>query len=90
MNFYAARGKDFVDTFEFKNAQRKPISVPSGTYKIVLERGPYAREYTPTRGKNGLVWKVPAAEINDFEYSTLYYTLYLNNKEVARGTLSID
>ena len=94
MNFTLIRGRDFSENLDFKNAQGKPIALPSGSFRILLERGTFAREYTPgaglTRMRNGLVWKISAQESNDFEFTTMYYTLYLNDNEIIRGILRIQ
>lgn len=95
MNFVLTRGQDFYDFFEFKNAQGRPIAMPSGEFKIVVEHGDFVREYT--RRNNGLLskstrvdWRIPASETANFEYSTLYYTLYLDDRELARGVLKVQ
>jgi len=95
MNFVLIRGKDFSEHFNFKNAKGSPIVLPNGTFKIVLERGSFAREYTVENGKlskmrNRVVWSIPSAESIDFEFSTMYYTLYVEDREIARGLLRIQ
>lgn len=94
MNFTLVRGRDFSEHLDFKNPQGKPISTPAGEFRIVLERGLFAKEYTVgaglTRLRNGLSWRIPKEETQDFEFSTMYYTLYLNNNEVIRGILRIQ
>jgi hypothetical protein len=92
VNFTLRSGRPFSESFDFKNAQGKPISLPAGRFKLVLERGQYAREFTEgaglTRQRTSLLWKVSDKE--NFEFSTMYYTLYLNDKEVTRGVLSVE
>lgn len=95
MNFVMTSGKDFLEFFEFKNAQGKPIAMPSGQFRIVLERGAFAREYTVLNGglqrlMNRVNWRIPAADIENFDYNTLYYTLYLEDRELARGVIKVQ
>lgn len=94
MNFLLVRGNDFEEHFDFKNAQGKPIAMPTGQFRIILERGGFAREYTVGNGLSRLMnrvsWRIPAAQSQDFEFSTMYYTLYLNDQELARGVLRIQ
>lgn len=95
MNFQLARDKDFLEHFDFKNAQGRPIALPAGEFKIILERGGFSRDYTVANGglrrqMNRINWRIPAADTKDFEFSTMYYTLYLNNQEVTRGVLKIQ
>lgn len=95
MDFIAVRGRGFQENFDFKNSQGKPIAVPPGTFKVVLERGTYAREYTTANHglaklRNQIIWNIPAGETKDFAYNTLYYTLYLDDQEVTRGLLKVQ
>lgn len=95
MNFLLVKGKDFEEHFEFKNAQGESIAMPSGQYKIILERGAFAREYTVLNDglqnlRNRVNWRIPASQSKDFAFSTMYYTLYLNDLELARGVLRIQ
>jgi len=94
MDFVLIRGKDFSEPFNFKNAHGKSIAMPNGVYKIVLERGTWAREYTLYHGlsrtRNQITWMIPAEESADFAYNVMYYTLYLNDDELARGVLRIQ
>lgn len=94
MNFTLVRGKDFIEHFDFKNAQGKPIALPLGKFRLVVERGGYARQYTDGAGlirqRNRLTWKIGAEDSNDFEFTVLYYTLYLNDNEITRGILRVQ
>lgn len=95
MNFLLVRGKDFQEHFDFKNAQGKPIALPAGVFKVVLERGGFAREYTIlnrglSRTMNRITWRIPSSESLGFEFNTMYYTLYLDDRELARGVLKIQ
>lgn len=94
MNFLLERGKDFQESFDFKNATGKAIALPAGQFRVVLERGGFAREYTPGNGlspqRTRIVWTIKAKQIDDFEFATMYYTLYLNNDEITRGILRIQ
>ena len=94
MDFLLTRGRDFQEHFDFKNNRGKPISAPAGSYKLTVTRGDFAREYTPGRGlsrqRTGIIWKIPAKETQDFEYRTLYYTLYVDDQELVRGVLKVQ
>lgn len=95
MNFLLVKGKDFEEFFEFKNTQGKPIAMPSGVFKLILERGSFAREYTVlnnglSRMMNKITWRIPAAQSQDFDFSAMYYTLYLDDRELARGVLRVQ
>lgn len=94
MDFFLRRGVAFKEQFNFKNDKGKPLPVPGGLYKIILERGTFAREYRANSGlsrlRSALVWEISAEESLDFEFSTMYYTLYLNDQEVTRGVLKIQ
>ena len=94
MDFVLFRGRDFSEPFNFKNAAGKLITMPNGEYKLILERGLWAKEYKVnsglTRGRTQITWRIPAEESKDFAYSTMYYTLYLNDDELARGVLRIQ
>lgn len=95
MNFVMTRGKEFAEHFDFKNAQGKPIAMPSGHFRVVLERGGFAREYTVLNGglsrlTNRVNWRIPASDTADFGFNTLYYTLYLEDRELARGVIKVQ
>jgi len=95
MNFTMTRGKDFYEFFEFKNSQGKPIAMPSGKFRVVLERGGFAKEYTVLNGglqrlRNRVNWRIPASDTADFEFSTMYYTLYLEDRELIRGVIKVQ
>jgi hypothetical protein len=94
MNFLLVRGKDFQEFFDFKNSQGRLIPLPAGKFSVVLERAGFAREYTPGNGlslqRNRIVWGIKAEEAEDFEFATMYYTLYLNNQEITRGILRVQ
>lgn len=94
MNFTLVKGKDFTEFFDFKNSQGKSIALPSGAFKIVLERGGFVREYTASHGlsriRNRITWTISAEESKDFEFTTMYYTLYLDDNEITRGVLRIQ
>lgn len=95
MNFTLIKGKDFTEHFDFKNASGKPIALPSGLFRVVIERGGFAREYTVDNGglsllRNQITWRIAAGDSKDFEFNTMYYTLYLNDDEITRGVLRIQ
>lgn len=95
MNFSLVRGKDFSEHFDFKNAAGKPIALPNGSFRIVVEHGGLAREYTVMNGglsrlRNRVNWTISARQSADFEFNTLYYTLYLDDEEITRGLLRIQ
>lgn len=95
MNFVLTRGKSFHEYFEFKNAQGKPIAMPQGLFRLVLERGQFIREYTVANGglqrlMNRINWTISAKDTTNFEFSTLYYTLYLDDRELARGIVKVQ
>lgn len=94
MNFVLTKGKNFHEFFEFKNAQGRSINMPSGTFRIILERGSFVREYTKNNGllcmPTRVDWKIPAEVTADFEFNTLYYTLYLDDRELTRGIVKVQ
>lgn len=95
MNFVLTRGKPFREFFEFKNAQGRPITMPAGEFRLVLERGSFVREYNVARGglqrsMNKINWTIAAEDTVDFEFSTLYYTLYLDDRELVRGIIRVQ
>lgn len=94
MNFLWVRGRDFQESFDFKNGTGKPIALPAGKYRVVLERGGFAREYTQGKGlvlqRTKILWTIKANQADDFEFTTMYYTLYLNDEEITRGILRIQ
>lgn len=94
MDFLLTKGRDFEERFDFKNEQGKPLSAPAGEYRLVLQRGTFARVYKPGsglyRGQTYVIWKIKASETEDFEYRTLYYTLYLNDQELVRGVIKVQ
>lgn len=94
MNFLLVRGRDFQEHFDFKNGQGKLIPLPAGKFRVVLERGGFAREYTSGNGlslqRNRVIWSIKGEQSNDFEFTTMYYTLYLNDREITRGVLKVQ
>lgn len=94
MDFFLRKGVDFIEHFNFKNDAGKDIALPSGVFKLYLVRGSFAREYTVgaglVRNRNSIVWKITKEQSQDFEYSTLYYTLYLDDTELVRGVLKVQ
>jgi len=94
MDFVLLKGKDFSEPFNFKNAHGKSIAMPNGTYRVVLERGTWAHEYTIGNGlartRTNITWTIPAEESANFAYNVMYYTLYLNDDELARGVLRVQ
>lgn len=94
MNFTLVRGRDFSENLDFKNSQGKPVATPPGEFRIVLERGAFAREYRAgaglTKHRSGLVWNIPKEDSENFEFTTMYYILYLEDKEIIRGILRIQ
>ena len=95
MNFTLVKGKDFTEHFDFKNEQGKSIALPPGTFRVILERGEFVREYTVlnrglSRLRNRISWRIPAEESASFDFTTMYYTLYLEDREITRGMLKIQ
>lgn len=95
MNFSLVKGKDFHEHFDFKGASGKPIALPNGTFRVVVERAGFAREYTVMNGglsrlRNRVNWTISADQSGDFDFNTYYYTLYLDNREITRGILRIQ
>jgi hypothetical protein len=95
VNFTLVKGKDFSEHFDFKNADGKSIALPTGEFRIVLERGEFVREYfAPNRGlsrlRNRVNWFIPGEESESFEFTTMYYTLFLDEREITRGLLRIQ
>lgn len=94
MDFLLTRGRDFQEHFDFKNEKGQPLSTPAGVYRLLVTRGDFAREYTAGHGlsrqRTGIIWKISAKETQDFEYRTLYYTLYVDDQELARGVLKVQ
>lgn len=93
MDFLLIKGKDFSENFNFKNSQGKSIALPNGEFRLTLERGSFGRVYTLgnglTRTRTNVTWRIDAEDTN-FEYSTLYYTLYLDDQELARGIVRVQ
>lgn len=91
MDFVLFRGKEFSEDFNFKNPEGKSIALPNGDFKLVLERGRFAKVFRLgeglTRTRTSVTWTI---DDTDFEYSTLYYTLYLDDKELARGIIRVQ
>ena len=94
MDFTLFRGRDFQETFNFKTADGKSMTIPSGNLRIILERGTFGREYKPGKGltkqRTQIVWQISKQESANFDFSTMYYTLYLDDTELARGVLRIQ
>lgn len=95
MNFVLVRGKDFLEHFDFKNDQGSPIALPAGVFRVVLERGGFAREYTVANGgltqhSTRVEWRIPASDSSSFDFNTMYYTLYLDSQELARGVVKVQ
>lgn len=95
MDFTATRGQEFKETFDFKNADGKSIQPPAGEFKLILEHGTYAKEFTVEnmgldRQRTSVAWIISNDETNNFAYNTMYYTLYLESTELARGILRIQ
>lgn len=94
MDFFLRKGVNFKEHFDFKNEKQKAIPTPSGEYKIVLERGAFARVYTVGDGllrlRTSIEWTISGKESENFEFTTMYYTLYLNDVEVTRGVLKVQ
>lgn len=94
MNFFMKKGQPFAEYFDFKNARGESIALPAGSFRVVLERGGFAKEYTYGNGldrlANRINWRIPASETESFVYSTMYYTLYLEDTEITRGVLKIQ
>lgn len=95
MNFTLVRGKDFSEVFDFKNQAGKSIALPNGQFKVVLERGTFAKEFTVLNGglsrlRNRVTWTISANDTADFDFATMYYTLYLDDSEITRGILRIQ
>jgi len=93
MDFVLFKGRDFSEPFNFKNPTGKSIYI-SGDIKLILERGSWAREYTPGHGlsktRTQVTWTIPSEESANFAYNTMYYTLYLNDTELVRGILRVQ
>jgi hypothetical protein len=94
MDFVLTRGSSFSEHFDFKNDKGRSLVVPNGLIRLVVEHGDFVREYRVGRGltktRSSIVWNLPAKETNDFAYSTMYYTLYLDDNELARGILRVQ
>lgn len=94
MDFLLTKGEAFEERFDFKNDKQKAIALPAGEYRIVLQRGTWVREYRVNSGlsrtRTSITWKIPASATQDFEYRTLYYTLYLNDSELVRGVIKVQ
>lgn len=95
MDFLLSRGRDFEEEFNFKNPKGRLIALPAGRFRLILEHGDFAREFTVenhglSRTRTQVTWRIPAEQGADFEYSTLYYTLYLEDSELARGILRVQ
>lgn len=94
MDFLLTRGENFEERFDFKNEKQRAIVLPSGEYRIVLQRGTWVREYKVGAGlsktRTALVWKIAASDTSDFEYRTLYYTLYKDDEDLVRGVIKVQ
>lgn len=95
MNFILTKGRDFSEHFNFRNAQGRAVALPSGTFRIALERGSFIQEYTVENGglarySGRLDWRISSKDSQDFDFTTMYYTLYLNDSEVTRGILRVQ
>lgn len=95
MNFTLVKGKDFEEHFDFKNSEGKTIALPQGQFRVVLEHGAFAREYTVqnrglVKSRSRVVWRVAGTDSNDFEFTVMYYTLYLNDEEITRGIVRVQ
>lgn len=95
MNFTLVKGKNFEEHFDFKNSEGKALTLPAGRFKVILEHGSFAREYTVenrglSRLRNSVVWRVAGTDSNDFEFTVMYYTLYLNDEEITRGIVRVQ
>lgn len=87
----ASRGKPFTEVFNFKDAGGGLLSVPSGEYKVHLERAGFVRYYNNLgRVGHGLAWNISKEELDSFPYSTLYFSLLYNGEEIARGVLRVE
>lgn len=94
IDFIVKRGEPFTDKFDFKDSAGKPINAPSGDYRLVVEHGDYAKVFSIGRGlkkqRNGVVWSMSESETLDLQYSVMYYVLYFNDNELARGVLRMQ
>jgi hypothetical protein len=94
MDFKVNRGEMFSEEFNFKNPAGQSRSVPPGAYRVVLEHDTFVREYTVGQGlrplRTKLTWTITPEETKDFEYNKMYYTLYLDDNELARGILRVQ
>lgn len=94
MDFLLVRGSDFQERFDFKNESGRSIVLPAGEYKIIVQRGDFAREYTVGQGlsrtRTAITWRITAQQTQDFDYRTLYYTLYVGDRELVRGVLKVQ
>lgn len=94
MDFLLKKGIDFRENFDFKNENHKAIVVPAGEYRLILERGEFGREYRVgsglTKTRNTITWFISGKESKNFEFSTLYYTLYMNDVDIVRGVLKVQ
>jgi hypothetical protein len=87
----ASRGKPFKEEFNFKNAAGKAIAVPSGDYRLLLERGDFVSVYDNLlKRSNGVVWSLSSSEVDELPYSTLYFAVTFNGGEIARGVLRVN
>lgn len=94
MDFTVKKGEKFSEDFNFKTATGQSIALPAGDYKLIVRHDSFVREYTIgkglTKSRTKLVWSLTPAETKDFAYSTMYYTLYMNETELARGILRVQ
>ena len=90
MIFTASKGQPFREEFTFKNEKGKPVAIPRGDYRLVLERGDYVREGNLKIAPNAIYWNMTAEETQALAYSTLYFTLAFNGQEIARGVLRVN
>lgn len=87
----AFQDQDFKEEFTFKSETGVPVVPPVGNYRLILEHGGFAREYSNlSRTRTGLVWIIPSAEVTALPYRTLYFTLNFNGGEITRGVLRVE
>jgi hypothetical protein len=94
MDFVLQRGREFREEFDFKNTSGQIVSLPPGTYTLKVERGSFVRQYTVGNGlykqRGKIIWRLPESETASFEYSTMYYELKFNERELARGIIRVQ
>jgi hypothetical protein len=90
MIFTASRGEAFQETFTFKNAQGRPLSIPLGDYRLTLERGDVVRVVPLQVTPSTIYWTMTAEQTRKLEYNTMYFTLSYNGQELSRGVLRVN